>query len=71
MGAGSENTEGSERLIDKTITLRIPVGPIIYMGLGALGLGGIELMLWFLRKKRGLIGMKRRRFTINDEGGEK
>ena len=67
----AENAEGSERLIDKTITLQIPVGPIIYMGLGALGLGGIELMLWFLRKKRGLIGMKRRRFTINDEGGEK
>ena len=71
MGAGSENTEGSERLIDKTITLRIPVGPIIYMGLGALGLGGIELILWFLRKKRRLTGIKRRRFKINDEGGEK
>ena len=71
MGAGSENTEGSERLIDKTITLQIPVGPIIYMGLGALGLGGIELILWFLRKKRRLTGIKRRRFKINDEGGEK
>ena len=67
----AENAEGSERLIDKTITLRIPVGPIIYMGLGALGLGGIELILWFLRKKRRLTGIKRRRFKINDEGGEK
>lgn len=67
----AENAEGSERLIDKTITLQIPVGPIIYMGLGALGLGGIELILWFLRKKRRLTGIKRRRFKINDEGGEK
>ena len=67
----AENAEGSERLIDKTITLQIPVGPIIYMGLGALGLGGIELIMWFLRKKRRLTGIKRRRFKINDEGGEK
>lgn len=48
---GTEEENGSS-WADKTITIRIPLGGIFYMGVGGFLVLGIEGILWFIRIKR-------------------